>query len=412
MSKVLIKQVKVLAGGSAAAQLINILSLPMLSRLYTPGDFGLLAVFTSLIAISAVFGTFKYENAIISADENEEAYEIVWLVILISSIISVCCGLMFIFAHYIVGISGVEDPLFIVASIISGVFFSAIYLALYYYNNKLQNFSIMTKGRIYGALVLAFVSLLYGYLYADYKGLILGTILGLLANIVYLLRCGCWKLRVTTVPSYIRLSELFISRIRFPKYLIPSGFLSSLSSQLHIVIFAKFFDPSASGALGLYNKVVGLPSVIIGASIGDVFRSKASLELKENGECYSLLIKTVQLLFVISLPIALIMLFFSPYLFTFVFGPQWLQAGEFSQILSVNFFLSFIVSPISALIYLGNNQRYDLYSQFLLFFLLVVGMGYSIWIGSLMATLYSFSFAYICKYLLELYFCIRISKGK
>src|SRR5690606_42020419 len=46
--------VSVLVGGTAGAQMILVLAAPLLTRLYSPEDFGVLAVYVGLLAIAAV----------------------------------------------------------------------------------------------------------------------------------------------------------------------------------------------------------------------------------------------------------------------------------------------------------------------------------------------------------------------
>ena len=53
-----------IAGGTAIAQGINILSTPILSRMYSPEDFGIAAVFVSLIFLLSVVASLRYELAI------------------------------------------------------------------------------------------------------------------------------------------------------------------------------------------------------------------------------------------------------------------------------------------------------------------------------------------------------------
>ena len=63
----------VLSSGSAGAQLLLVLAAPILTRLYTPEDFGLLAIYTSLLALAGVISSLRYELAIPLPKEDEEA---------------------------------------------------------------------------------------------------------------------------------------------------------------------------------------------------------------------------------------------------------------------------------------------------------------------------------------------------
>lgn len=64
----------VLVGGTTGAQLLAVLAAPLLTRLYTPEDFGLLAVYASLLGLIAVIASLRYELAIpLPTDDTEAA---------------------------------------------------------------------------------------------------------------------------------------------------------------------------------------------------------------------------------------------------------------------------------------------------------------------------------------------------
>lgn len=53
-----------LSTGSLVANLIGLIAVPVLSRLYSPSDFGLLALFMSVAAIARSVATGRYEMAV------------------------------------------------------------------------------------------------------------------------------------------------------------------------------------------------------------------------------------------------------------------------------------------------------------------------------------------------------------
>ena len=54
----------IVASGQALGLGVTVLASPILSRLYSPRDFGLLAIFSTLIGVITTFATLRYENAI------------------------------------------------------------------------------------------------------------------------------------------------------------------------------------------------------------------------------------------------------------------------------------------------------------------------------------------------------------
>ena len=60
-----IKNITVLVSGTFLSQLLVILFLPILSRVYNPEDFGLYSFFLSITASIAIISTFTFERAIV-----------------------------------------------------------------------------------------------------------------------------------------------------------------------------------------------------------------------------------------------------------------------------------------------------------------------------------------------------------
>ena len=77
--KSFLRGVSVLVGGTAGAQIMSLLAAPLLTRLYTPEDFGLIAVYGSLLAIISVITCLRYELAIPLPEDEGVAANLVML---------------------------------------------------------------------------------------------------------------------------------------------------------------------------------------------------------------------------------------------------------------------------------------------------------------------------------------------
>lgn len=92
-----VRNVAVLAGGTAAGQAIVVLASPVLTRLYTPEDFGVLAVYASLLCVLSTVATLRYELAIPlpKRDEDAAALVVLCLVIVLGMSLLVAMGFGF-----------------------------------------------------------------------------------------------------------------------------------------------------------------------------------------------------------------------------------------------------------------------------------------------------------------------------
>ena len=78
------RNVLTLMTGTTIAQAIPIAISPILTRIYTPEDFGMFALYMSVASILSVVATGRYELAIMLPKKDEDAVNIVALSIIIS----------------------------------------------------------------------------------------------------------------------------------------------------------------------------------------------------------------------------------------------------------------------------------------------------------------------------------------
>ena len=65
--------------GIAISQAIPIAISPILTRLFTPNDFGIFALYLSIVSIISIVATGRYELAVILPDNDKDAIHIVLL---------------------------------------------------------------------------------------------------------------------------------------------------------------------------------------------------------------------------------------------------------------------------------------------------------------------------------------------
>jgi O-antigen/teichoic acid export membrane protein len=105
------------------------------------------------------------------------------------------------------------------------------------------------------------------------------------------------------------------------------------------------------------------PMTIIGNSIGEVYRVRAAEHFQQYGECRTIFLHHVRLLALAGVVPCFILFFWGPTLFTFVFGPQWREAGEMATLLSFVLWFQLVSSPLSYTITFNQSQYLDLYLQ-------------------------------------------------
>ena len=343
------RNVLTLMTGTTIAQAIPIAISPILTRIYTPEDFGVFALF---IAITAIFGTIanaRYELAIMLPKKDEDAINIFALGFIITCFISlILLILVVIFNSYFTKLLGKEEISFWLYFMPITVFFSGLFNILNYFNNRKKNYKDLRNATILKSIILAIIQLSVGFVKAGASGLISGSIVSnMFANMKLARNILKNKILISKI-SKVKIIALAKRYKDFPKHSMISSLFDNLSLQLPSLIIPKIFTYSISGYFFFANRIVNLPVSLISASIAQVYLQKISENKNKGIETFSIFINTIKKLFSIALPITVIGCIISPYIFTLLFGEEWRISGEIAQYLFLIFLIRFCVSPMSA----------------------------------------------------------------
>ena len=83
-----VRNSSLLVGGTLTAQILLVAASPILTRLYSPSDFGLLGVYTSMLAITLLLSSLRFDIAIPLPEEDVEAANLVALSLIIVVLVS------------------------------------------------------------------------------------------------------------------------------------------------------------------------------------------------------------------------------------------------------------------------------------------------------------------------------------
>ncbi len=408
------RNVLTLMAGTTIAQAIPIAISPILTRIYTPEDFGVFALY---MAIAAIFGTIanaRYELAIMLPKKEEDAINIFALGFIITCFISlILLVLVLVFNDYFTKLLGNKEISFWLYFIPAAVFFSGLFNILNYFNNRKKNYKDLRNATIMKSIVLATIQLSIGFLKSGATGLISGSIISnMFANMKLTKNILKDKILISKIKK-VKIVALAKKYKDFPKYLILAHGINSFSGQSHIVLFSSFFNASVVGYLSFAQKLLGMPMSLIASSVGDVFRQEATVIYNKNKECLAIYKNTFKKLFIISIIPFALLFFMAPKIFSIVFGENWGVAGEYAQVLIPMYFLQFLTSPLSNMYIVAEKQKLDLYWQIYLLISVVssILIGYFIFNDSYISIVL-FAVAYSIAYFINVIFTYNFAKGK
>ncbi len=360
-----VRSVSVLAGGTAAGQLLVLLSSPLLTRLYTPEDFGLLGLYIALLSSIGVLASLRYELAIPLPEDDEEAAHVavLALVLVLGTTLLTTVVILSIRTPIAQALNapGLADYLWLLPV---GLLLMGTYQVLNYWAIRTQAFPVIARTRFMqgvgavtvqiGGYALGPLALLLGHVAGQAAGT---STLGLLA-----VRKHRAVLKRLSLNGVLRALQRYR---RFPIYSTWGSVLNTVSHQVPLLLLSAFFGATTAGIYLLAHRVLALPMQLIGKSIADVFFSTAA-EANREGRLGQLVATTHQTLVHVAMPPMLLVVLTAPELFALVFGEPWRQAGQFAQWLAVSVYFQFVLSPISNLFALLEKQAHALALQILL----------------------------------------------
>lgn len=407
------RNVLTLLSGTTIAQAIPIAISPILTRLYTPEDFGALALFVAITAILASVANGRYEMAIVLPKTDKEALSIMILSLVISTTLSgILLITIFIFYNPIVSLVNNEEIVKWLYFIPLVVFLSGLYNSLNYYNTRKKAYKNIATTSVTKSFGLAFVQIILGLLKKGASGLIIGQIVSqALAN---------GRLATTVIKDKVELRNVNRTSVlgaakrynNFPKFSMPAVLMNTISNNVMNFFLPVMFSVATLGQYALVNRVLGAPSSIIGSSFGQVFMQQAARERTETGNARKTFNSTLKKLLVISILPFLILFFYGEQIITLVFGEDWKLAGELIVILAPYFMIRFINTPLSTITSVFEKNQIALRMQFtyfgLVLFLILISSVFSFSLKIFLIFFVSILFLYN---LFRLYIFRRVSLG-
>jgi len=391
-----------LVTGSGAAQLFVVISMPVLSRIYAPGDFGILGVFMSTVTISAVFVTGRYETAIPIPDADRDAWGLLKLTLYLSFFTQILIYLVLLFWR-----PGVLQSLSYLKWLIPvGIFIMVVITTTEFWLNRKGQFALVAGSRVAGAVVLSLSQILFGIKGFGMKGLLLGFILGLMSTAAI----NMWKSLKIKPPGPVSVVELAKSYMRFPKYLLAAQVFNTGANHLPALIIGNCLGTAAAGLYTVGYRAMGVLD-LVATAVSQIFYPRAARQYNSTGECKDLYRKTVSALSITAMILFPVSFWVLPDLFAFVLGKEWYQAGELARWLFPMFFMRFVISPVSALFYIASRQHLYMYRQVLLFALVLVSLYTGVGHQSVFIAVGLYSLSYVLSYLIDGIVSFNLAKG-
>jgi O-antigen/teichoic acid export membrane protein len=359
------------------AQLFGVCASPLLSRLYSPEDFGVVGTIMAFVSCISVVGSLKYELAIVIEKDGAKSDLVkrLSLYVLLATTGICVIGLLLLLVFNPVWLQTASYKDYLVWCI-PLVFFTGFFNV---YNSSLNRgrlYKNIAKAAVCRRLGVIITQIILGFSGAQALGLVVGNLAGVLiaAAIVFVTSASTSK-NISEVPD--TLIDVGKKYYRMPLYAAPQNFFNAFSQNLPVYILGYYYGVEVVGAYWFTVRLMQIPLMLVGQSVRQVFFREA-IELKSDRvRLCKLYNKAIGLLFAIAIFPALLVALFGQDLFALCFGSQWLMAGEFSEWVVLWLAVAFVNPPAVSLFNVYDMQKhfaiYDLSLMFSRVSVLILG---------------------------------------
>ncbi|WP_410508105.1 oligosaccharide flippase family protein [Methanosarcina hadiensis] len=358
MSNFVTNVLKIISG-SVIAQALSILLIPVITRIYSPNDFGIFQLILSISGILAIVSTFSYQLSIMLPKEDEDSINIVILCIILVTLTSLFTGIVVLFLpeniDEILNAPGASRYLIYLPII---VFLNGLFFVQNYWLSRKIRFGVIAGARVSNTLLGKVFQIGLAKWIVSPVSLLLGVIAGYIFADILMLKGIKNDIKVLRKVSLLRIKELAIQYKNFPLFSSWSMIANTISPQVPTFMLALFYGTTVVGHYSLAYQVVNMPMTIVGNAIGQVFFQKVS-EVKNGNleEDMKTVVEEVykKLISIGIFPMILLMII-GEQVFTFAFGESWSVSGTYMKILLPWIFLVFLSLPISTLYNIYDKQ--------------------------------------------------------
>ena len=337
---------------------VPVIVTPILTRLFAQEAFGEWGVFSSVIAILGVGMFWGYENAIVKAHDEADARHTGLLCILTSSITLLLTALVFT-------VGSAAGLPFFQSFPEKGLLFAylvvyALYIILYNFCNRQEKYNVLAISHVILGGSQAVLRITFGLIaLTAVNGLILGTMLAQVLNVLFILFCLYEFLKVSNWKgvSLQRIKELFRLNSRFPLFDAPASVMAFAAFQSPTLILSQYFSKADIGCFSIVIQLLLMPMSFIGTAMGKVYYQQLCRAQGNKAAIQEVSQKVVNTVCVISILPLLFLAAGGDYVLVKFLGDKWTTAGNVALCLALWSFPTVLSQPLIPLYRTLDKQK-------------------------------------------------------
>lgn len=342
--------------GTGAAQVLQIIGMLVVGRLFTDAQFGVYVLVLSVSQAVLPIAALRYDMAIVLPRGANDARQLVRLSTWLNTAVAVLTTLVMVVCWRPLGrwLNIPADQHWLLWFVGPITWLLAQVALLTYWLTRTKNYRTVSENKITYAVALSGTQIIAGLLKGGVPGLMLATVLGQGLTLANLIRRTRGQFRFDPTEPVASFRELAREYRKMPLLNGPNALVDSARLQGIPMLIGNQFSGAATGQFGMAWRLLQAPIALINGAISQIYFQKISVT--ERGRMFALMkISVLRSAAVGFVPFALIWLL-APWLLPFVLGDKWTPAGQIARSLVPWLFMNFITSPISTVFVVARRQ--------------------------------------------------------
>jgi O-antigen/teichoic acid export membrane protein len=353
--------VELVTGAGAAYGLVAAAS-PILTRLYTPADFGQFQIYITVYSFLVIVAAWRFEVAVLLPKDDEGGVAVAMLGL---AAVAITCTVTAI-ALAALSAAGLLHGRFDVIGrhgwlLPAAVGGGGVTAVLMQWALREADYTGVSIARITQSSTLAGTQITAAFTPAAGAGLAIGDAVGRLAGASTLVWRG-WRSH-GSLARRVRLPDLRAMLVRYWRFPIISSGAALLNTAGLVLptVFLSGFGDTPLGWFALVDRLIGAPAALVGQQISQVYGAKAAKLAHDDPKGLRTLFLdlVIRLAWTGVLPFAALA-FAGPWVFALVFGESWRPAGEYARLLALMQYIAFFIWPLMPTLNILEHQHWQL----------------------------------------------------
>lgn len=353
------KSVLKISSGTMIGQMISMISLPILTRIYGATVIGVWSTIVALANIVNAFSDLGMTNAIMIGKDEEEVGKIYRVISTIVTACALCAGIVvYIYYQFVENDNGISLS-FLVSFLIVYIWTSQQTQICYAWLNRKGQYDLLMKNPLINNISITIIAVGLGLAGMKQYGYYVGCMTGQILTLIHMKRTLPTHTFTFKINEY---KDIFITYSHFLKYQLPTNLIASVKNQLPTLLIRSLFGNEILGYYSVTMRILQIPINLLANSIGRVYFKTISEMKRENKPIGEYTLRNLKKAMKIAILPMIGLLSVGEQFIIIFFGKQWEVAGQLLSIISCQTLFNFLMMSTQGISVTLDKQKYAMVS--------------------------------------------------